>query len=402
MHDKIPFAVLSTEEPARAAIAQGMVASGAIRVVADASRPEDLEPMLQSNARLGIYLDLSSDAEQALDWVETLGDAPPPLLAGGPAEPQVILRAMRAGALGFFPGHQFDGELERITARLQSQAAAEAPAQAGRAVAVLGAKGGVGSTTVACEIAAALARSGGRTAILDAKTSFGDVALHFDVSPTYTLADVAEHADDLDASFLATVAHLHEGSGVHVVAAPSDPEDAEGIGVAQVERAIELLQSEFDWVVVDLPRITDEISLQILDRVDQTVLVTTTEVTSVARAQQHCKILEQLGHGEGKVHIVANRASRPSIIGEEDPFALVGLGADAHIPDDPNAFSASIETGSPVSADGGGKVAGAFSSLVRDLHGWCGVDWQECEEQASLGDRLQDFVRSVKCRLARD
>lgn len=402
MHDKIPFAVLSTQEPVRASIAQGMAASGAIRVVADASRPEDLEAMLQSNSKLGVYLDLGADAEQALGWVETLGEAAPPVLAGGPAEPQVILRAMRAGALGFFPDHQFDDELERITTRLQNQAALEAPAQLGRAVAVLGAKGGVGSTTVACEIAAALARTGARTAILDAKTCFGDVALHFDVSPAHTLADVAEQADDLDASFLATVAHLHEGSGVHVVAAPSDPAEAEGIDVVHVERAIELLQSEFDWVVVDLPRITDEISLQILDRVDQTLLVTTTELTSIARAQQHCKILEQLGHGEEKVHIVANRASRPSIVGDEDPFSLLGLSAHAHIPEDSDAFSASVEVGSPVSANGRSKAATAFSDLVRGLHGWCGAEWQESEEQASLGDRLQSIVRSVRCRLAQD
>jgi pilus assembly protein CpaE len=267
---------------------------------------------------------------------------------------------------------------------------------------VLGVKGGVGSTTVACEIAAALARCGARVAIVDAKTCFGDVALHFDVSPAYTMADVAGHADDLDAAFLATVAHLHEDSGVHVVAAPSDPEEAEAIAASHVERAIELLQAEFDWIVVDLPRITDEISLQTLDRVEQTVLVTTTEVTALARAQQHRKILEQLGHGEGKVHLIANRASRSSLLGEEDPFAILGLKAEAQVPDDPAAFSASIESGSPVSAGGRSKVASAFFELVRELHGWCGANWQGLPEQGSLGDRLQKIVRSLKCRLAQD
>ncbi len=402
MHDKIPFAVLSTEEPARASIAQSMVATGAIRVVAEASRPEELEATLRGNPKLGLYLDLNSDAEEALDWIEALPEPAPPLLAGGPAEPQVILRAMRAGALGFFPDHQFDDELYRISARLRSQTAAEAPAAMGRAIAVLGVKGGVGSTTVACEIAASLARCGARVAIVDAKTCFGDVALHFDVSPAYTLADVAGHADDLDAAFLATVAHLHQDSGVQVVAAPRDPEEAEAIAACHLERAIELLQAEFDWVVVDLPRITDEISLQILDRAEQTLLVTTTEVTALARAQQHRKILEQLGHGEGKVHLVANRASRSSLLGEEDPFAILGLEAEAQLPDDPAAFSASIESGSPVSAAGPSKVASAFFELARALHGWCGADWQEPAERGSLGDRLQKIVRSVKCRLAQD
>jgi pilus assembly protein CpaE len=314
----------------------------------------------------------------------------------------VILRAMRAGALGFFPDHQFDEELQRISTRLQSQVAAEAPAEMGRAVAVLGAKGGVGSTTVACELATSLARCGGRVVIVDAKTCLGDVALHFDVSPAYTLADVAGHADDLDAAFLATVAHLHEDSNVHVVAAPSDPEDADAIAASHLERAIELLRAEFDWVVVDLPRITDEISLQILDRVEQTLLVTTTEVTAVARSQQHRKILEQLGHGEEKVHLVANRAPGSSILADEDPFAVVGLEAEAQVPDDPAAFSASIESGNPVSAGGRGKVAGAFAELARDLHGWCGVEMNDFSKQGSLGGRLQKIVRSVRCRLAQD
>ena len=402
MHDKIPFAVLSTEEPTRAAIARNMVATGAIRVVAEASRPEDLEATLQGNSKLGVYLDLNSDAEEALDWIEALPDPAPPLLAGGPAEPQVILRAMRAGALGFFPDHEFDEELQRIGTRLQSQAAAEAPAQTGRAVAVLGVKGGVGSTTVACEIAASLARCGARVAIVDAKTCFGDVALHFDVSPAYTLADVSGHADDLDAAFLATVAHLHEGSGVHVVAAPGDLEVAESVEASHVERAIALLQAEFDWVVVDLPRIVDEISLQVLDRVEQTLLVTSADVTALARAQQHRKILEQLGHDEGKVHLVANRVSRPGIVGEEDPFAILGLEAEARIPDDPAAFSSSIESGSPLSAGSQGKATSAFFELARELHDWCGADWQGPPQQGSLADRLQKLVRSVTCRLAQD
>ncbi|HVH07578.1 MAG TPA: P-loop NTPase, partial [Myxococcota bacterium] len=348
MTDKLSFAVLALDDAARTAIGAGLSATGAIRVVAGAARPEDLEPALRGAARVGLYLDLGGEPDKALGWIEALAEPKPAVLAGGPNEPALILRAMRAGALAYFPDHAFDAELARVAMRLQEQAAAHAPARAGRAIAVLGAKGGVGTTTIACELAAALARPGARTALLDAKAYFGDVALHLDFTPSHTLADVASRADDLDAAYLATVAQRHELTGVHVVAAPASPEDADAIAPGHVQRSLELLKSEFAYVVVDLPRITDEAALACLDRADLILLVTTAEVPALARARQHAALLDQLGHSPDKIRVVANRCGRPGVLADEDPLRAVGLAPAAYLPDEASAASDALASGRPI------------------------------------------------------
>jgi pilus assembly protein CpaE len=409
MKDKISFAVLSPIETNRAAIASGLAATGLIRVVADAARPEELETTLQHGGRVGVYVDLSGDPDKALGWIEALTEPKPPVLAGGPADSQVILRAMRAGALGYFPAHEFCEELGRVAARLQAQVAAETPPKQGHVLAVLGAKGGVGCTTVACELAASLVAEGGKVALFDGKAYFGDVALHLDVSPAYTLAEVAAQADDLDATFLATVAHLHVPSGVHVVAAPSSPEEADGVDAGLIERSIELLRGEFDWVVVDLPRITDETTLQVLDKADQVVLVTTPDVPSLVRARQHLALLDQLGHGEDKRKVVANCATRPGLLSDEDPVQAVGLQPVAYVPNDADTMEESLATGKPASVTGGPKckVAPVFGDLARQAYGWCGVERAGTERDAQPEDlkgrvqgRVHNLVKELRCRLA--
>jgi len=397
MTPKLSFAVLAPEAETRAAIVQGLTATGAIRVVADAGRPEEIETGLRGAAQVGLYLDLSGDADKALGWIEALAEPKPPVLAGGPADPALILRAMRAGVLGYFPGHAFDGELVRLAQRLQEEAAEKAPHKAGHAIAVLGAKGGVGCTTVACELAAGLAKRSGRVALLDGKPYFGDAALHLDFAPAYTLADVAAQADDLDGAFLATVAQRHEASGVHVVAAPASPEDADGISAAHVQRSLELLRTEFDFVVVDLPRITDETTLQCLDKADLVVLVTTAEVPALARARQHLALLDQLGHAGEKVRVVANRASRPGMLSDEDPVKAVGIEAAAYLPDEPQAAADSLATGRPVSCAGKGKLAAAFGGLTDEIRGRFGATGEAGDEPAATSKRgLGRFFRRVR------
>lgn len=383
---KLSFAVLSLEPATRSAIAEGLSATGAIRVIAEGSKPEEVEAALRGAARVGLYLDLADNADKALGWIEALAEPKPVVLAGGPADSALILRAMRLGVVAYFPDHRFDEELVRVAQRLQQEAAAEMPAKAGRALAVLGAKGGVGCTTLACELATSLAQRGARVALLDGKPYFGDAALHLDMASEYSLADVAARADDLDGAFLATVAQRHDASGVHVVAAPANPEDADGISAAHVQRSLELLRTEFDFVVVDLPRITDETALQCLDKADLVVLVTTADVQSLVRAKQHLALLEQLGCAAEKVRVVANRARRAGLLADGDPVQAVGIEPVCYVPEDVAALEESVATGRPLCASAPrSKVAAAIGDLAAEIGAQFRADAEATEQVAVSG-----------------
>jgi pilus assembly protein CpaE len=400
MADKLSFAVLSHDQAVRAEIARGLGATGAIRVVADGAKPEEIENALHGAARVGLYVDLTGGPEKALGWIEALAEPKPSVLAGGPSDPELILRAMRAGVIAYFPEHRFDdGELARVAQRLQEQAAAEAPPKAGHTVAVIGAKGGVGCTSIACELAASLAKRGASVALLDGKAYFGDAAFRFDLSPAHTLAEVAARADDLDGAFLATVALRHDASGVHVVAAPASPEEADGIEAGHVQRSLELLRTEFEWVVVDLPRVTEEAALLCLDRSDAVVLVTTSDVTSLVRAKQHLALLEQLGHGGEKVRVVANRSSAPGLLAEGDPARAVGIAPAVYVPEDAAAMEGVLVSGTPACvAAPRGKVAGAIARLAEEIRGRHAAESEtESQDEAPAARKgLGRFFRRVR------
>jgi len=176
-----------------------------------------------------------------------------------------------------------------------------------------------------------------------------------------------------------------------------------------IERSIGFLRGEFDWVVVDLPRITDEAALQALDKSDAVVVVTTPDVPSLVRARQHLSLLDQLGHGEDKRHVVANCATRPGLLSDEDPVNAVGLQPVAYVPLDAETMEACLATGKPASVTGGPKckVAPVFADLARQAYEWCGVERGEKEEEARpedlkgrVQDRVQNLVKELRCRLA--
>jgi pilus assembly protein CpaE len=392
------FAVLSSSVETGDAIAAALDATDVIRVVARVCEREALESVLGNHPGVGLYVDLESEPEKQLDWLEALQEPRPALLLGGPADPELILRGMRLGALRFFPNHELDPQLERLFSFPVAALPSAAPGKAGKRVAVLGAKGGVGTTTVACELACQLQAHGGRVAVVDAKLHFGDVALHFDAQPSHTLSDVAQQGEALDASFLETVAHLHE-SGVSLLAAPIQVEDADAVEPHHVVGAVGLLSEAFDWVVVDLPRVTDEVSLQVLDLADQILLVTTLDIPSLARARQTLDLLARLGYGAEQVRLVVNRHGKPGALSDGDPLETLAMQAQAYIPNDDRNVSAALEQGKTLcELNAGSPGAKGLTELAARLHEWCGVALGEPRRSGGILAGALERLRRLRCR----
>ncbi|MAE97242.1 MAG: hypothetical protein CL910_21535 [Deltaproteobacteria bacterium] len=397
MTAKLPIAILSQDPVRQQALEARLTETGVLRPLAPVQQVEEVQSLLRRTPGLALYLDLDAHAEKILDWMAANPEPRPAILTGGPETPALILRAMRAGARAYFPNHVLDAELDRVAGALLAEAA-NAPGPGGRIVAVLGAKGGVGTTTVACETAATLARGGDRVALVEGKAYFGDAALHLDLQPTHTLADAARE-EELDLSFLETLAVPHEASGIHLIAGPVDPEEAEGIESTHLEKTCRLLRQDFDWVVVDLPRLTDEVSLHALDWSEQIVLVTTPELASVTRARQHLALLAELGVSEERIQLVVNRARAGGLF-SDDGLAAAGLEAVASLPSDA-ALVASVEKGCPLTArTARGEIAQAADALCNALRGRPAEGESQEPEPSDLLGRLRSYVEEIRCRLA--
>jgi pilus assembly protein CpaE len=239
-------------------------------------------------------------------------------------------------------------------------------------VGVLGAKGGVGATVVTCQLAGALQVAGCATCVVDLDLRDGDVALHYNVEPAYSLADVAKTSNRVDAAYLKSVAHEHS-SGTSVIAAPQRPEEAELIGAHHLEWVLEILRSQYEFVLVDLPRAWDEAGLGTLDLLDQLLLVFGLDLPSLAHARQHLELLARIDFPLGKIRLMANRCQRSNGVSARETARFLGRAPDVRIPNDYLAVMESITSGKLLSqAAPRSDVHRAFRELAQHTREWCG------------------------------
>lgn len=154
----------------------------------------------------------------------------------------------------------------------------------GTVVAVAGAKGGVGRTVLAVNLAVALEAAGAWTVLVDLDIEYGDVALALDIVPEFTLADVPAIIDKLEPALLGQSLTKH-ASGIRVLAAPLRPGQRGRFTADHVSRLLSVLKEMFDFVVVDLPRGLDDLTMAVLGAAHRTVLVTDAQLASVKNSR---------------------------------------------------------------------------------------------------------------------
>ena len=384
------FVIFSEEPEFAAEIEKQIGASGEARVATVISDPNQLLGALKSEKPDGLFVDLGYAPHVVLDLLESLPIELPLTIVSGPhAESSLILRAMHLGVRHFFPAAPTEAELTSGIAELVRAANPDLAASEGRVVAVMGTKGGVGATVMACQLAASLQEVGGRVALVDLNYPLGDVALHFDVEPTYTLADLARAEKELDATYLRTILKGHE-SGVQILAAPTQMEDAESIRSVHVKHVLPILRSEFDWVIVDVSRSWNEASVQALTLADQILLVSLFDVPTLNHTRQHKKLLEGLTLDGSRIRMVGNRHSKGDAVTVGDFKRVLGSEPDALIPNDYATTAESVNQGRPIGQVArGSEIHKAYRQLALDVYAWCGVDAPQPKPTQSIADRFR-------------
>ncbi len=184
----------------------------------------------------------------------------------------------------------------------------EEPARpAGQVIALFGAKGGVGTSTIAANLSVELAqRYGQRVALMDGDLWFGNLATLLDLRSDKSIASLASTADHLDYDVLHDVLVPH-ASGVQLVLPPK-PAQVETIPPALPARAALAYRAFFDHVIVDTHASLEEYVLQILEAADRILLVTTPELCAIGNTVQVLELAPVLGV-RGKMALVLNRAN---------------------------------------------------------------------------------------------
>jgi len=248
--------------------------------------------------------------------------------------------------------------------RKAAAAAASANGDRGKVVTVFSPKGGSGKTVLATNLAAATARSGVETLLIDLDLQFGDSALTLAVSPRATIADLAASAGDIDLEKLKAFVSTDSRTGLSLLPAPKRPEEADLVGAPQLAAILEAARSGFGAVVIDTGPLFDAPMLAALDHTEQLLLVCNPEVTSLKNVRIGLETIDRLGFPRERVSLVANRIGAAGAVARDDIEDALDTKIAFELPDDPEVPAAINRALPVVLADEGTSFSQAAGRLA--------------------------------------
>jgi pilus assembly protein CpaE len=233
-------------------------------------------------------------------------------LTAGRTDTQIMLEAFRLGVKEFIPQPINPQEMEAALGRFEERLSARVPTRerkAGKVVSLIGAKGGVGTSTVATNVAAgtkhiALTRS---VALMDLNLQNSDLTLFLDLRASGGLRDLSQDLSRLDETILNSVILKHK-SGIDLL--PSGYDGLNGMTPASgcVTHTLDLMQSLYDCIFIDCGHAL-ETSKEALDFASTIILVTTLNVPAVRRTKQLLDAFRDARYESNKIMLIVNRYS---------------------------------------------------------------------------------------------
>lgn len=217
----------------------------------------------------------------------------------------------------------------------------------GKVITVYSPKGGAGCTTVAVNLALALHNEDTRAVLLDAKLQYGDVALFVNEQGKNTILDLAPRVDELDPETVEGVMIKHSASGLHILAAPARPEQAEKVTGEQFSKVVDYLRQMYAYIVIDTPSLLTDIALAAIDSSDVIVLLTTQDIPSIKNVRLFLDVLHTLGIQRERIVFAMNRYDKRITITPERIAENLKQEVAAVIPLDERVVIPAVNRGVP-------------------------------------------------------
>jgi pilus assembly protein CpaE len=243
------------------------------------------------------------------------------------------------------------------------------PPQEGEVIAVFGTKGGVGSSSLAVNLAIAMQeqKPAARVAIVDGNTEFGDLSVLLNLNVNRTIIDLIS-VEELDSQYVNDVLISHP-SGIKVMPG-SIPQEADYVTKPQIERVIKVLREEFDYIFFDTRPTFGEPILTILDQADTILLITSADIPSIRNTRLFFEVADHLDYPKDKMQLILNKYDPQGAVSAEAIEKSVKHPIIAELPRDDRLVNSSIQQGIPyVISRSNSPLSMKIITLARSLLG---------------------------------
>jgi len=317
-----------------------------------------------------VIIDLDSSPEYALELVESIcaSGAATVMVYSAQTNPDMLVRCMRAGAREFLTLPFASGVMAEALVRASARRSTIRPVKKslGKLLVFLGAKGGAGTTTLACNFAVSLAQESGQsTLLIDLDLPLGDAALNLGIVAEYSTVNALQNANRLDSAFLATLLIKHS-SGVSVLAAPGKFPQYQATN-DQIDRLLIVARQDFDNVVVDVGSRLDLTGTALFKEATAIYLVTQVGIPELRNSNR--LISSFFTAGGPKLEIVINRWAPKTLgVAEEHITKALTRPAQWKIPDDYATVRRMQNTATPLALEDS-SISRTIRTMARAVTG---------------------------------
>ena len=307
---------------------------------------------------------------------QTSGIAGEVFLTSATMNPEILIKALQMGVKGFFPQPINKEDVTKSLLKFKGQKeSAKIPAltaKRGKIINVFGCKGGVGTTTIAVNLAVSLAELEGApsVALIDMNRIFGEVAQFLNIEQGFDWGEIANNIHRLDKTLLTSILHKHS-SGVHVLPSPVKISEDYTPNPAFLETLLGLMQTMFDFIVIDSGQFVDAGSRLIMRLSDKVLFVFILSIPCIVNYKKLNDILLDAGYACAQNgEIIVSRYVENTFLSLKDLETALDKKVLCTIPNQYNLVSSAINQGKPLSAiDHHAHICKRFRTLASVIAG---------------------------------
>jgi len=384
MSNVLRLAIVDPNDGTRDSLKSMLLGMDIVWLEAECSRYEFFADVVgQTNPDIGVVC-LDSEPTKAMALIAKLGESAPEcsiLAISSSSDGQMILQAMRSGAKEFLTHPVKMEDLISALQRIANQrfGRRDGKSRSCTVIAVAGATGGVGSTSLAVNLGCVLAaEESNSVALIDLDLSLGDADVFLDTIPDYTLVDVAQNISRLDFTLLKRSLTKHS-SGLYLLPRPVQLQDTDLVTPDDLHRVFGLLRATFSHLIIDLSKAYSALDFVALQAADQILLVTQLDLPCLRNVVRLMMSFDEIEGLKDKVKIVVNRVGLDSgQISLKKAQETIGTDIYCQLPNDYRVMVEVRNNGVPLISEA--PRAGITQAIVTLADSLCG-DHAETDEQ---------------------